>query len=112
MTADPSEEPQPEDSTTERALDEFPDLLQQAKPEPRYTSADIALIEEKLTRFNQIVDVAYRSIEELPEPAKVRRLRRRTLLKLREQLCRTIRFNAKCGIPTWAELDRLDFIRF
>jgi hypothetical protein len=75
-----------------RALDEFPDLLRQAKPEPRYSPLDIALIEEMLTRFDAIVDTAYRAVEELPESAKQRKSRRRDLLHLRTELRGAIEF--------------------
>jgi hypothetical protein len=91
-----------------RVLDEFPDLLRQAAPEPRYSQVDVALVEERLAQFDEVVEAAYRATEELPEPARMRKARRRDLLHFRKDLSNTIRFCIKCGLPLEMELDRLD----
>ena len=64
MTAVPDAPEEPEDLTS---------LLQQVAAEPGYSPADIAMVEERLTRFGVIVDEAYRSVECVPEPARLRK---------------------------------------
>src|ERR1700731_4667779 len=76
------------------ALHEWPDLARQAAAgsQPRLSVEDIAVLEERLERFDAIVASAYRSIEELPEDAKLRKSHRRELLRIRADLRKSVNF--------------------
>jgi hypothetical protein len=89
-------------------VDDLEALLQQATSEPSYSVEDIALIEERLQRFEQIVAAAYHRIEELPESARQREQRRQDLLKVSKEFCDTVRFCIRCGIPAAMEMGRLE----
>jgi hypothetical protein len=89
-------------------VEDLPSLLQQAAAEPRYSPAEVALIEERLSRFDELVEAAYREIECLPESAKLRKACRRKLSAAHKKICGTIRFCLKCDLPLEAELARLD----
>jgi hypothetical protein len=97
MTADPIE-----------AEEDLESLLQQAANEPLYAAADVALIEERLARFDVLVRAAYHRIEELPLSAKQRKARRRNLVRARKEIRNAVRFALRFGTPAELDLARLN----
>lgn len=53
-------------------VEDLPSLIRQSDDEPRYSPAEIILIEEDLARFDELVAAAYLEIECMPEGARMR----------------------------------------